>query len=109
MKTTTKAIVSYNGIQAGELSRDSSGYVFRYFKSYLHNPRCPAISLSFPKQEEPFTSRILFPFFYGLLSEGENKEIFCKVLKIDKNDHFSLLVNTAISDTIGAVTVQRMQ
>ncbi|MCK6605281.1 MAG: HipA N-terminal domain-containing protein [Ignavibacteriaceae bacterium] len=105
----TKAIVKYNGIPAGELSRDSSGYIFRYLESYLHNSRCPAISLSLPKREEPFTSRILFPFFYGMLSEGENKEIFCKVLKIDKNDHFSLLVNTAVSDTIGAVTVQRMQ
>jgi serine/threonine-protein kinase HipA len=109
MKNETKAIVYYNNIPAGTLCKDYSGYSFQYLENYLHNPSSPAISISFPKQEKPFRSKILFPFFYGLLSEGENKEIFCKVLKIDERDYFSLLINTAGLDTIGAVTVRGIQ
>jgi serine/threonine-protein kinase HipA len=106
MKNPVKAIVNYNGIPAGELQKDSSGYTFRYLESYLFNSDYPPVSLSFPKRDAPFRSEKLFPFFYGLLSEGENKDIYCKVLKIDKDDHFSLLLKTAEFDTVGAVTVR---
>lgn len=105
MKTT----VFYNKIPAGELSKESSEYVFKYYDFYLLDSSLPAISLSFPKSTEPFRSKILFPFFYGLLSEGENKDIICKSLKIDVRDHFSLLLNSAAFDTIGPITVGEIQ
>lgn len=101
-----KAIVYYNEIPAGELIKNPGGYVFRYFQDYLICSDNPAISLSFPKQTEPFTSEYLFPFFFGLLSEGENKDIVCSRLKIDKNDYFQLLIQTAAVETIGAITVR---
>lgn len=109
MNYKMKALVSYNNIPAGELLKDPSGYTFRYLDSYLINSDYPPVSLSFPKREAPYRSERLFPFFYGLLAEGENKDIYCKVLKIDKNDHFSLLLSTAGFDTIGAVTVRAVQ
>jgi len=39
------------------------------------------------------------------LSEGENRKLQCRVLKIDENDHFGLLLKTASEETIGAVRV----
>ena len=106
MKTISKATVYFNRIPAGELEKKSSGYVFRYLESYLADMGNPAISLSFPKRQAPFHSKTMFPFFFGLLSEGENKDIICKTLKIDPRDNFSLLVNSACYDTIGPITVR---
>ena len=48
----------------------------------------------------------LFPFFYGLLSEGINKDIQCRLYKIDENDDFTRLLLTAREDTIGSITVK---
>lgn len=106
MKNITKAIVYFNDVPAGELEKNASGYTFRYFESYLADKDCPAISLSFPKRKELYHSKILFPFFYGLLSEGENKEIICNTLRIDPRDNFSFLVNSACYDTIGPITIR---
>ena len=35
----------------------------------------PIFSLSFPKQAAAFESAVLFPFFFGLLAEGDNKSL----------------------------------
>lgn len=102
-------MVYYNNIPAGRLTQGSDDYSFEYEDSYLLDSALPAISLSFPKRKEAYKSRVLFPFFYGLLSEGENKTIQCRRLKIDENDHFTLLIKTAGSDTIGAVTIRELQ
>ena len=67
-----------------------------------------AISLSFPKSQQEFVSDTLFPFFYNMLSEGANKTIQCQTLKIDEDDVFGLLLATAHSDTIGAITVKKI-
>lgn len=101
-----RAEVYCRGVLAGLLSRDEAGYAFQYLPAYLANPGLPAISLSFPKREAPFTSPVLFPFFFGLLAEGDNKAIQCRVLKIDENDHFTRLLRTCEVETIGGVTVK---
>jgi serine/threonine-protein kinase HipA len=41
-----------------------------------------------------------------MLSEGSNRKIQEKLLKIDSSDNFSLLVQTAHTETIGAITVR---
>jgi serine/threonine-protein kinase HipA len=41
-----------------------------------------------------------------MLSEGVNRQLQCRTLKIDENDDFGLLLATAQFDTIGAVTVK---
>jgi serine/threonine-protein kinase HipA len=98
-----------NGQLAGILEkRESQLYVFAYSDSYFKDDDCPAISLSLPKAKQEYTSPALFPFFYGLLSEGINKQTQCRLLRIDENDHFSLLLATASSDTIGSVTVKEI-
>ncbi len=60
----------------------------------------PAISLTLPKQEAAFRSTVLFPFFFGLLAEGENKTVECHLLRIDENDHFTRLLRTCTPTTI---------
>lgn len=102
------AAVFYNDTLAGRLTQGDNGYSFEYEYSYLQDISLPAISLSLPKQKEAFRSGMLFPFFYGLLAEGENKIIQCRMLKIDENDHFTRLIKTAHTNTIGAVTVREL-
>lgn len=103
-----KANVYCRGILAGILSQDSAGYHFRYLPEYLHNPALPAISLTLPKQEDDFQSAILFPFFFGLLAEGENKALQCRLLRIDENDHLTRLLKTCSAETIGGITVEEV-
>jgi HipA-like protein len=103
-----RANVYCRGIHAGILSKDRSGYSFQYAPEYLakDSAACPAISLSFPKRQAAFVSPVLFPFFFGLLAEGENKEIQCRVMRIDEADHFTRLLKTCQAETIGGVTVK---
>jgi len=104
-----RANVFCRGVFAGVLSKDrDSIYQFQYAPEYLNNPKCPAISLTLSKQETPFESSVLFPFFFGLLAEGEDKALLCRVMKIDENDHFTRLVRTCGAETIGGVTVREV-
>jgi HipA-like protein len=104
-----KAEIYNNGQLAGILEkRENNLYAFRYDDSYFMNQNSYAISISLPKTKQEFTSPILFPFFFGLLSEGINKQTQCRLLRIDENDHFSLLLATAKSDTIGSITVKEI-
>ena len=82
------AEVLLNGQLAGVLRREGQQYSFRYEAAYLQGAQ-PAISLTLPKQQEAFVSPVLFSFFYGLLAEGVAKQIQCRELKIDENDHFT--------------------
>jgi len=103
------AKVYRNSILAGILTQDNNGYIFRYDDLYFNNPDLPAISLTLPKNKQEYRSRYLFPFFFNLLSEGVNKKLQCRYLKIDEKDYFALLLATAQNDTIGAVTVKPME
>lgn len=64
--------------------------------------------LDFPRNNVFFSSRHLFPFFSGLLPEGENLAYTCRCLKLDPTDKFNLLQELAQHETIGAITVQKM-
>lgn len=87
---------------------DDRRYIFKYDDTYLANPAYPAISLAFPKRKEEYISDELFPFFFNMLSEGANKAIQCRTLKIDESDAFGLLLATAKHDTIGAITINEL-
>ncbi len=102
-----KANVFYNGIPAGELTEVSpNDYVFRYDDAYFGDPKQPAISLTLPKKQQEYRSEQLFPYFYNLLSEGTNRALQARLLKIDENDNFGLILATAGTDTIGAITLK---
>jgi len=102
-----KAEVYRNGGLAGFLVEDDqSHYTFTYSDEWLADPEKPAISLTLPKTQKEYRSDILFPFFFNMLSEGVNRKLQCRLLRIDEKDHFGLLLATAQYDTIGAVTVK---
>jgi HipA-like protein len=101
-----RARILSNGVLAGILEEMPTGYRFTYDRRYLADPLAPSVSLTLPKRTEPYESPHLFAFFYGLLAEGFLKNLQCKVLKIDENDHFGRLVATAGGDVIGCVTVE---
>jgi len=92
---------------AGLLSEESRNkYVFRYDGAYFTDTTKPAISLTLPKSKQEYNSPILFPFFFNMLSEGVNRQLQTRLLKIDEQDNFGLLSATAQYDTIGAITVK---
>src|ERR1700709_1797961 len=103
-----KGAVYNNDILAGFLEKDANDkYCFIYEDNYFRENGNPAISLTFPKTRKEYRSDHLFPFFFGLLSEGTNKEIQCRLLKIDEKDDYTRLLLTAGDDTIGAITVKQ--
>lgn len=95
-----------NNTRAGILAETDNGYTFTYDPEYYNDISKPAISLTIPKTELSYTSNYLFPFFFNMLSEGTNRALQSKQLKIDENDFFGLLLATAQFDTIGAITVK---
>lgn len=101
-----KCKVYINGIEAGILTEnDSAGeYIFKYHKDYFEK-RLPPVSLSMPLREKEYRSPVLFPYFFNLLSEGENRDMQSSLHHIDKEDDFGILLATAQYDTVGAVTV----
>lgn len=104
-----KAGVYNNGVLAGIVEKTAGDhYIFNYTNEYFDNRDMYAISLSFPKTQKQYEAKGLFPFFYGMLAEGINKDIQCRLLKIDENDDFTRLIKTAGEDTIGAITVKEL-
>ncbi|WP_028666173.1 HipA N-terminal domain-containing protein [Runella zeae] len=100
-----KAFVYLNSEAVGTLAETADGLVFRYDDHYMARPNAHALSLTMPISQQEFKSAYLFPFFYGLLSEGYNRVVQCRLLKIDENDDFGLLLAIAHTDTVGAVRV----
>ena len=101
-----KCVTVYvKGVEAGVLARFRNGsYEFRYTRRYLESAR-PPVAFSLPKKKAVHRSAVLFPFFYGLLAEGDQKRMQCRAMRIDENDHFSRLAETCREGTIGAVHV----
>jgi len=102
------AMVYMNKIPAGVLTENTDGtYTFRYDDAYFSNPDDSSISITLPKTHQEYRSKTFFPFFFNMLSEGSNKRVQTRMFKIDEDDPFGLLLATAHTDTIGAITVQR--
>lgn len=102
------AAVLYNEQLAGTLSRSAGKYRFVYDKTYLTTPGSRPVSLTLPLRDSPYESEVLFPAFVNRLSEGANKALQCRLLKIDENDYFGLLLATAGSDSIGPLTIKQL-
>ena len=104
-----KAAIYFNGVLAGSLIEESrQKYIFSYDDLYFHDSSKIAISLTLPKTQKEFVSKNLFPVFSNMIAEGANLAIQSRYLKIDERDTFSLLGTTAHSDTIGAVTIKKI-
>jgi serine/threonine-protein kinase HipA len=101
--------VFYGDTLAGYIERrDEGGYYFVYQPDYLARPGSRPVSLTLPLRREEYYSPMLFPFFSGLLAEGNLKDLQCRMHRIDPNDDFSRLLKTTRHDVIGAVTVEEV-
>lgn len=92
---------------AGTLMEDDEGFHFTYFDDYLNLENAEPISLTIPLKKETFSSKILFPFFDGLIPEGWLLDIAAKNWKLDERDRMSILLVTCM-DCIGAVSVRAL-
>ena len=102
-----KAAIYRNHLLAGFLIEDNTKhYTFTYDASYYKDDAQPAVSLTLPKSQPTYHSHYLFPFFYNMLSEGVNRQLQCRQLKIEERDHFGLLLATAQFDTIGFISIK---
>ena len=103
-----KAEIYYKGEKAGVLTQhDDGSFTYLYEDRWISDPGKPSISLTLPKSRKGYHAEYLFPFFYNMLPEGKNKEVVCRLTRIDRDDYFSLLMITAKHDVIGAVTVKK--
>lgn len=98
--------VFYNDRLAGQLSKSGGTYRFVYDKAYLTTVGSRPVSLTLPLRETSYESDVLFPAFVNLLSEGDNKAMQSRLLKIDENDYFGLLLATAGGDRPGPLTIK---
>jgi serine/threonine-protein kinase HipA len=101
-----RGLVYRNGTLVGEIVKEKGLYRFSYDPEYLKRKDAMSISVNFPLRKEPFVSDRLFAFFFNMLAEGNIKEIQCRELKIDPEDHFTRLLKTTSTNTIGSVTVR---
>ncbi len=93
-------------MEAGYLTQhDDGSFTFNYHDEWLSDTSKPAISLTLPKHQAQYHSEHLFPFFQNMLPEGANKQVACRLNRIDKDDSFGLLMATCQHDSIGAVKV----
>ena len=89
---------------AGILSEDEHGFHFQYEELYLKDEKSLAISLTLPLTDIPYESKMLFPFFDGLIPEGWLLNIAQKNWKINPRDRMGILLKTC-ADCIGAVSI----
>lgn len=89
---------------AGLLSENEEGYFFVYESQYLENSNSKPVSLTLPLQKAAFQSKILFPFFDGLIPEGWLLNIAIDNWKINPRDRFGLLLSMC-RDCIGCISI----
>jgi serine/threonine-protein kinase HipA len=105
-----KAKILFKDEEAGVLTQhDDGSFTFIYNDTWMTNNNKPDICLTLPKIRQEFHSKFLFPFFYNMLPEGSNKQVVCKLNRIDQTDYFGLLMTTAKHDSIGAVRVIKIE
>ena len=93
---------------AGTLIEDENGYVFCYGEDYLTSANPEPISLTFPLSSKPYVSKVLFPFFDGLIPEGWLLDVAERSWKINQRDRMALLL-ACCKDCIGAVSVEQKE
>ena len=98
------AKVFYTALLAGYISETDAGYEFSYDEDYLKADHPMPVCLTLPLASTTYTSKVLFPFFDGLIPEGWLLDLTTSYWKLNPNDRFELLLATC-RDTIGAVTV----
>ena len=88
----------------GWLVQNEEGYHFTYDEPYLNGENPEPISLTMPLQKVPYSSRVMLPFFDGLIPEGWLLDIAQRNWKLNPRDRMGLLL-ACCKDCIGAVSV----
>ena len=99
-----KANIFVRDILAGRLEETETGYRFTYDSNYLASSAAEPVSLTLPLSSQPYESRVLFPFFDGLIPEGWLLDVAIRNTDISILDRMSLLL-LCCKDCIGAVSV----
>jgi serine/threonine-protein kinase HipA len=89
---------------AGVLAETDIGYSFKYDESYVGSSEATPISKTLPLTPKLYQSKVLFPFFDGLIPEGWLLDIAVDNWKINARDRFGLLL-ACCKNTIGAVSI----
>ena len=100
-----EGFVFVQNVFSGIIRETDSGYEFEYDREYLNSEKALAVSLTMPIQNEIFESKVLFPFFDGLIPEGWLLNVVSRNWKIDRHDRFGLLL-AVCKDSIGDVSVR---
>jgi serine/threonine-protein kinase HipA len=96
--------VYFGDTHAGVISETDEGYEFAYTATYLNIPDARPVSLTLPLSAHTYHSKVLFPFFDGLIPEGWLLDIAVAHWKVSPNDRFQLLL-ASCADAIGAVSI----
>lgn len=99
-----RAEIKMHDVISGLLNQDENGYNFIYDKKYLESENPEPVSLTFPLSELTYNSKVLFPFFDGLIPEGWLLHIAEENWKLNSRDRMGLLLSCC-RDCIGAVSV----
>ena len=96
--------VYYKNVLAGIIAENEDGYSFKYNDEFINSTSAKPISLTLPIQKQAYQSKILFPFFDGLIPEGWLLNIALENWKINERDRFGLLL-TLCKDCIGCISI----
>ncbi len=100
-----QAIIKYDNNLAGTLTEEDNGeYQFVYDETYAQTFPNQFITFQMPVTTRPYRSKMLFPFFDGLIPEGWLLNIAAESWKINKNDRMGLLL-ACCQNAIGAVSI----
>ena len=99
-----KAEIKMHDRTAAWLTEEDDGFHFRYDEIYLEADDAQAVSLTLPIQKEEYVSKMMFPFFDGLIPEGWLLDVAQKNWKLKERDRMGLLL-ACCKDCIGAVSV----
>lgn len=108
-----KALVHVKGVPAAVLSEHApsgtpAAYRMEYLPDYAAGAAPRPVSLLLPVQAEPHVSDFLFPVFDNMLPEGAFRRSICRALHVDEADRFGLLLALAQHDSIGDITLTRL-
>ena len=99
-----KAEIYYQNSLAGLLEETDACYRFSYYPAYLPQANALPISLTMPLSGVAYESKVLFPFFDGLIPEGWLLDVAVRNTDISMLDRMGLLL-LCCKDCIGAVSV----
>lgn len=105
---TRRAEVHLHGEPVGLLEEVAGEFRFTYLGEAVRRGG-RSLSASLPLRYEPYRGDRLFPFFEGLLAEGELRRIQARQSRLSEADGLGLLLATCREDAPGAVTVHALE